>query len=275
MSDFLPNHYLSHEVLKHKELPIYVTAEFDFYRCVPFSDSFYGKTVSELHRGNLRDRRSWNRYSMLFSGQKVSYWADSKRTAFAEMQKHGQGHNLLTFFAYDDATASFPTLSKKRDVLTIIDGREMGFHEILEKDDKGIPLSEKDKKIISQIEDENPDCLAYWSVARKGGVNFLFFEKGFRKLALREVRLRLGDHETKNKNCIYCAGTSDYTAWLRSYGDYFLPKAKIRHDDQYELSEEFIRRKKINQYWYKQYFEDVPCVTIHLDTDTGNVKIDE
>lgn len=33
--------------------------------------------------------------------------------------------------------------------------------------------------------------------------------------------------------------------------------------------------KKINQYWYKQYFEDVPCVTIHLDTDTGNVKIDE
>lgn len=82
-------------------------------------------------------------------------------------------------------------------------------------------------------------------------MNFLFFEKGFRKLALREVRLRLGDHETKNKNCIYCAGTSDYTAWLRSYGDYFLPKAKIRHDDQYELSEEFIRRKKINQYWCK------------------------
>lgn len=275
MSDFLPNHYLSYEVLKHKELPIYKTGEFDFYRCVPFSDVFYGKTVSELHQGNLRDRRSWNRYSMLFSGQKVSYWADSKRTAFAEMQKHGQGHNLLTFFAYDDATSSFPTLSKKRDVLTIIDGRGMGFHEILEKDDKGIPLSEEDKKLISKIEDENPDCLAYWSVARQGGVNFLFFEKGFRKLALREVRLRLGDDATKNKNCIYCAGTSDYTAWLKSYGDYFLPKAKIRHDDNYELTEEFLRRQKINQYWRKQYYEDVPCVTIHIDATTGQVTIDE
>lgn len=275
MSDFLPNHYLSYEVLKHKELPIYKTGEFDFYRCVPFSDVFYGKTVSELHQGNLRDRRSWNRYSMLFSGQKVSYWADSKRTAFAEMQKHGQGHNLLTFFAYDDVTSSFPTLSKKRDVLTIIDGRGMGFHEILEKDDKGIPLSEEDKKLISKIEDENPDCLAYWSVARQGGVNFLFFEKGFRKLALREVRLRLGDDATKNKNCIYCAGTSDYTAWLKSYGDYFLPKAKIRHDDNYELTEEFLRRQKINQYWRKQYYEDVPCVTIHIDATTGQVTIDE
>ena len=275
MSNFLPNHYLSYEVLKYKELPIYITAEFDFYRCVPFSEAFYGKSVSELHRGNLRERRSWNRYSMLFSGQKVSYWSDSKRTAFAEMQKHGQGHNLLTFFAYDDATSSFPTLSKKRDVLKIIDGRDIGFHKIMEKDDKGIPLSEEEKNLIVQIEDKNPDCLAYWSVARKGGVNFLFFENGFRKLALREVRLRFGDDSAKNKNCIYCAGTSDYTAWLKSYGDYFLPKAKIRHDDQYELSEEFLRRKEINSYWHERYFQESPCVTIQVDTDTGKFIIDE
>lgn len=179
MSDFLPNHYLSYEVLKHKELPIYKTGEFDFYRCVPFSDVFYGKTVSELHQGNLRDRRSWNRYSMLFSGQKVSYWADSKRTAFAEMQKHGQGHNLLTFFAYDDATSSFPTLSKKRDVLTIIDGRGMGFHEILEKDDKGIPLSEEDKKLISKIEDENLIALRIVLLQEKVESIFYFLKRGF------------------------------------------------------------------------------------------------
>ena len=79
MSDFLPNHYISYDVLKHKTLPIFLTAEFDFYRCVPFNDMFYGKTVSELHQGNLRSRQSWNRYSMLFSGKKVSYWADSKK----------------------------------------------------------------------------------------------------------------------------------------------------------------------------------------------------
>lgn len=278
MSDFLPNHYITYDILKHKTLPIFLTAEFDFYRCVPFNDMFYGKTVSELHQGNLRSRQSWNRYSMLFSGEKVSYWADSKKTAYAEMQKHGQGHNLLTFFAYDDATASFPTLTKNRDVLKIIDGRVFGFHEILEKDDNGIPLSKEDKKLISRIEEEKPDCLAYWSVARKGGVNFLFFEKGFRKLAIRELRLRLGDEKGKNKNCIYCAGTCDYKAWLKAYGDFFVPKARIRHDSNYELSKEFLHRKEVNQYWYNQYFkqiEDEPHITIKFDAETGEVKIEE
>ena len=49
--------------LKHKELPLYETSEFDFFRCVEFNDSFYGKTMSELHCGNLRfcDEKNRNR----------------------------------------------------------------------------------------------------------------------------------------------------------------------------------------------------------------------
>ena len=278
MSDFLPNHYLTYEVLKHKTLPIFETAEFDFYRCVPFNESFYGKTVSELHQGNLRERRTGNRYSMLFSGKKVSYWADSKKTAHAEMEKHNQGHNLLTFFAYDDATASFPTLTKQRDVLRIIDGRQLGFHEILKKDDNNIPLSDEEKSLINQFEKENPDCLAYWSEARKNGVNFLFFENGFKKLAVRELSLRLGNEKGKNKNRIYCAGTCDYTAWLGAYGDYFMPKARILHDAKYELSEEYLNRKEINEFWYGEYYrqmENQPHITINIDTETGEVKFEK
>lgn len=36
------------------EIPVACSQEFDFYRCVEFSHSMYGKTVSELHAGNLR-----------------------------------------------------------------------------------------------------------------------------------------------------------------------------------------------------------------------------
>lgn len=115
MSGFYSNHYLSIPIYKHDSLPIVETGEFDFYRCVPFQDSFYGKTVSELHTGNLR--MSNGRYSKLFPGEKVSYWASDSKTARAEVKKHGANNNLLTFFAYDDATASFPTLSKERNLL--------------------------------------------------------------------------------------------------------------------------------------------------------------
>lgn len=253
MSEFLPNHYLSIPVYKHHCLPVYLTAEFDFYRCVPFDNSFYGKTVSELHSGNLRNRKDSNRYSKLFQHQKVSYWADSSTTARAEMQKHGNGKNLLTFYAYDDATASFPTLKKERDFLCILDGRDEDFHEILLKDDRNKQLSVKEKKLLSLIEEEAPDCLAYWSVARKGGINYLFFEKGFKKLAIKELSLRLGEEKSKNHKTIYCAGTSDYTAWLESYGDYFMPKTRIKHDNNYEQTLEYKKRKEISEYWYGQY----------------------
>lgn len=257
MSEYLPNHYLSIEVLKHKNLPVFYTGEFDFYRCVPFDTSFYGKTVSELHKGNLREKRTDNRYSMLFSGWKVSYWADSSRTARAEMKKHNKGKNLLTFFAYDDATSTYPTLNKERELLKIVDGREFGFHIILKKDDLGIPLSEYDKELIKKIEDEQPDCLAYYSEAVKNGINFLFFEKGFNKLAIRELSLRLGNENKICKNTIYCAGTCDYMPYLESYGDYFMPKAKIKHDNNYEKSQEFFKRQENEKHFWSMRMKDL------------------
>ena len=30
-------------IYKHKDLPVYITDEFDFYRCVEFNNEFYGK----------------------------------------------------------------------------------------------------------------------------------------------------------------------------------------------------------------------------------------
>lgn len=241
MSDLFRNHSFSSRVLKHKSLPLYMTDEFDFFRCLKFEDKFYRKTVSNLHRGNLRESNPDNRYSKLFPGKKTSYWADSVATARAEVKKHGSGNNLLTFWAYDDSTSTFPTLSD-REPLIIIDGRELGFLEILEKIEIGDELSAEDKKIIKKISNENPDCLAYESHAKAGGVNFLFFEKGFRKLAIREVRLRLGDAIGKNTRRIVCAHSSDYTPSLESYGEYFLPLAKIGKDEQYEKSEEYLSR---------------------------------
>lgn len=54
-------------------LPIILEEEFDFYRYVTFTDSLYGKTVSELHNGNLRFVTAANRYADLFGGEKISY----------------------------------------------------------------------------------------------------------------------------------------------------------------------------------------------------------
>ena len=274
MSEFLPNHYMNIDVYKHRRLPLYKTGEFDFFRCVPFDSSMYGVTVSNLHKGNLREIKCANRYSLLFSGKKVSYWADSKKTARAEMNKHGCGHNLLTFFAYDDATATFPTLSTERDLLTIIDGRQLGFHEILKKDDLGIPLTEQDKRLIAQIEQENPDCLAYWSEARAGGVNYLFFENGFKKLSIRDVSLRLGDEQKICKAKIYCSVTCDYTAYPKSYGDYFMPKAKIKHNYDYDNSVECTNRIKTKEYWINKRNTETrkgPHIEIRINPKTGEV----
>ena len=83
----LKNHTGNMSILKHNTLPMIKTGEFDFYRCIQFSENLYGKTVSELHAGNLRLMRSDKRYSNLFPGQKLSYWADSPDTAMAEQIK--------------------------------------------------------------------------------------------------------------------------------------------------------------------------------------------
>jgi hypothetical protein len=242
MSRLFPNHSYGQLVLKHKKLPLFMTQEFNFFRCIRFEDSFYGKTVSELHQGNLRIKHSDNRHSALFPGEKVSYWADKIDTSRAEVKKHKSGNNLLTFWAYDDAVSTFPTMSNKEPVI-IIDGRDLRFADILSKNENNEPLSNNDNDIIDAIMLENPDCLAYNSHVKDGAVNFLFFEKGFRKLAMREVSLRLGDYLGKNANRIVCADTSDYIPYVDMYGQFFERIARVSSNSEYFKTEEYNSRK--------------------------------
>ena len=165
-------------IYKHKELPVYITDEFNFFRCVEFKDDFYRKTASSLFNGNLRE--CTGRYSNLFPNQRLSYWADSAATARAEIKKHGAGNNILTFWAYDDGTSTFPTLPDQSP-LVIIDGRRCGVQELIDKADNDIPLTDNEKKYLESLLAEKPDCLAFDSHAKKGGENFIFFEKGFKK----------------------------------------------------------------------------------------------
>ena len=227
---------------KHNSLPLYVTDEFDFYRCVAFCSDFYGKTASELFNGNLRDCNG--RYSALFKGQKLSYWADSPATARAEIKKHGAGCDVLTFWAYDDASSTFPTLSNQEPLL-IVDGRKHGIQELIDRIDSGNDASEAERSMLVEIMRYEPDCIVYDSHARKGGENFLFFEKGFRKLALRELSLRFGKSHGGNHTCITCAGTCDYSPLLESYGEFFAPKARVLMDETYLKSEEYETRKRL------------------------------
>ncbi len=89
----------------------------------------------------------------------------------------------------------------------------------------------------------SPDCLVYDSRARKGGENYLFFEKGFRKLALRELRLRFGREHGGSQSTIVCSMFSDYLPYLENYGLCFQEKAKIKMDDSYLRSEEYCNRR--------------------------------
>lgn len=241
MSELFPNQNYGRIVYKHNELPIFETDEFDFYRCLEFKDEFYGKTILELHLGNLRRSRKDNRYSTLFPGQLISYWADSPKTARAEAKKWGAGNNLITFWAYDDGSSFFPTVYPAEPI-RIIDGREIKFNRILQKLNKNEKLSENDWLVLDKIAYEKPDCLAYESEALRGGLNYLFFENGFKKLSLREVKLRLGDKLGKNQSKVTCALTSDYTPNLKGYCALFMPIAKIKYDDN-TANSDFIRLK--------------------------------
>ncbi len=238
MYDFFPNQGYGKEILKHVNLPVYKTGEFDFYRCLAFNEGLYGKTVSELHAGNLREVNSNNRYASLFPGEKVSYWADSPSTARAEIKYHEKTNNLITFWSYDDATSLFPTTSDSSQ-LTIIDGRECGFADILRKHENGEALNSEDKIVIKKIIGCKPDCLAYPSQRAKDGVNYLFFEKGFSKLSIREVRLRLGNEKGKNTARIVCANTSDYSPTLEAYGLFFSKLAQVKMSDAYLKTDEY------------------------------------
>ena len=239
---FFPNQDSGRSVYKYDTLPVYKTDEFIFFRCVEFKDSFYGKSVHELHEGNLRDSNSANRYSSLFPGQKLSYWADSMDTARKEIIRHGSSKNIITFSAYDDESSTFPILDNK-EPLTIIDGREIGFHTILIKNEDHIGLEEEEQEILQKIMSLQPDCLAYYSAVSSRNVNFLFFEKGFRKLSLREVKLKMGERKAKNRAKITCAVTCDYDPCIESYGEFFLPIARKGMNRDYLQTNDFKEKK--------------------------------
>ena len=238
-----PNQDFGRQIYKHNKLPIIMTDEFDFLRCVEVNDSFYNKNMYELHEGNLRYPYHRSRYSSLFPNQKLSYWADSIETSRKEIKRHGASNNIITFWAYDDATSTFPILGND-EPLIIIDGRDIGFHKILQKSENNIKLTQDEQKIINEIIECNPDCLAYYSVANPGAVNYIFFEKGFRKLSIREVRLRLGSLKGKNKNRIVIADTCDYDPFPKYYGEYFLPLARIGFDKKYLETDDYKNKEK-------------------------------
>lgn len=252
----LTNPYITDHVIYHRDLPmVKATWEFDFYRCLGFKPKYYGKTVSELHSGNLRASTD-GRYAHLFPGDKVSYWSSDRATATAEVRKYGTGLDLITFWAYDDASSTFPTTDCK-EPLIIVDGRELNFAHILDKLDAKEDLNSADQALIDRIQNEQPDCLMYESHARKGGYNFLFFEKGFSKLSLREVLLRLEhkDPATQkrrvNKACICCATSCDYTPDPKAYGKGFLEIARTFMDESYLYTDEYLRRSKSR--WHQPY----------------------
>lgn len=238
MSILFRNHSKIARILRDKELPIFESYEFDFFRCVNVEEWVFGKNVSELHKGNLRDNNGEGRHSRLFPNQKISYWADDTLTALAEIKKHGGNKNYLRFIAYDDRSSTFPTLNTNED-LVIIDGIQLGFDKILSKIEKNEELTSEEIKLIDLIEDRKPDCLAYKSEAKDGRTNFLFFEKGFNKLAIKEVKLYFGENKNKNHNTIICAGESDYTPYIESYGEFFEPIAKVKTDSNYKKTDEY------------------------------------
>lgn len=256
MGEFFQNQYWGMDIWKHQELPIIESHDFNFFRCLEFEKNYYGKTVSELHNGNLRVSRKDNRYSNLFPGQKLSYWADSPQTAKAEIKKWGSGNNILTFWAYDDGSSFIPTIYPAENI-RIVDGIHFGFDKILKKVGNHEKLTKNEKEIIDRIGYEKPDCLAYHSEARKGGVCFLFFEQGFKKLSLREVKLRLGDCKGKNTANVTCAIISDFSPVLEGYGYYFSPIAKVKYDKKYIMSDEYILRKQVEEYSNEKIMENM------------------
>lgn len=247
----LKNHTGNMSILTHRRLPMIRTGEFDFFRCVEFDKKMYGKTISELHAGNLRLSRPGNRYSNLFPGQRLSYWADSPETALAEIKNWGAKNNIITFWAYDDGSSIFPTVYPRKE-LEIVVGLDMGFNDILKKLERGEHLSINEQDLIDRIAEEEPDCLLYESEANRGSINYLFFEHGFKKLSLREVRLELDDLNGRYCNEIECAVSCDYSPILEAYGQIFLPVAEIGQNDSYLYSDEYMLRKQVMQRYHNE-----------------------
>ena len=254
MSLKMKNHTGNMAIQYHKHLPLIRTGEFDFYRCVEFNKGMYGKTVSELHSGNLRLSRTDNRYSNLFIGQRLSYWADSLETAKAEIKGWGASDNMISFIAYDDGSSTIPTVYPRKE-LVIVDGEQFGFNEILRKVERHLPLNYEEQDYIDLIAEEEPDCLLYKSEANSGSKNYLFFEHGFKKLSLKEVILELDIPDGIQKESIVCAVSCDYSPILESYGKIFLPNVKIGQNDCYLNSDEYMLRKQVYQRFHQELVE--------------------
>src|SRR5699024_1683627 len=138
------------------------------------------------------------------------------------------------------ATSTFPTLNTDYD-LTIIDGIELNFHQILYKIENDKLLNASERKLIKQIELEESDCLAYKSVActTENRTNFLFFENGFKKLAVKEVRIHMGNRSKNDDVRIHCTVLSDYSPLINNYGCYFDNELSIMYNPKYAESEEY------------------------------------
>lgn len=207
-------------------------------------NGFYNKTVSELHAGNLRDRKAGNRYSNLFN-EKTSYWSEDMSVARLEVRSHRSCYSHLMFWAYDDTSSTFRTIPDSSG-LHIINGMELGFSKILYKSENSIKLSESELEIMDRIMAESPDGLVYDSHVRFNNRNYLFFERGFKKLSLRQVSLTIRENNRVNRNRVACATSSDYHPSIRAYGHYFELIAKLRFDEKYLESDEYIAVKIIS-----------------------------
>lgn len=148
-------------------------------------------------------------------------------------------------------TSTCPILDNE-EPLVIIDGRECGIQDLIDKVEDGKSLTSKENDYMQKILFQSPYCLVYDSHACKGGENYIFLEKGFKKLALRQVKLQLGERPDKNSITICCADTSDYMPAIENYACYFKPIPRIGVDQDYYRTAEYTDRiKRYNESLYK------------------------
>lgn len=87
--------------------------------------------------------------------------------------------------------------------------------------------------------------------------NYLFFESEFRKLSLRGVSLTIRKDDRVNRNRVTCTTSSDYTPSIKAYGHYFEPIAKLKFDERYLKSEEYISHKTNYEHNVSRYLKEI------------------
>ena len=60
-----------------------------------------------------------------------------------------------------------------------------------------------------------------------------------------------------NRNRVTCATSSDYTPSIEAYGHYFEPIAKLKFDERYLKSEEYISRKTNYEHNVRRYLKEM------------------